>query len=103
MKIAVIGANGRTWRIVVEDALARGHQVVAVTRADGVSPRDDDNLETHAPGSVTRMGSGVHWSEPAPSSQRWAPGRRTRPRTCTRLASATRLAPWSQPELPRSR
>jgi putative NADH-flavin reductase len=44
MKIAVIGANGRTGRIVVKDALARGHQVVAVTRADGVSTRDDDNL-----------------------------------------------------------
>jgi putative NADH-flavin reductase len=44
MKIAVIGANGRTGRIVVRDALARGHQVVAVTRADGVLRRDDDNL-----------------------------------------------------------
>ena len=29
MKIAVIGANGRTGRIVVKDALARGHEVVA--------------------------------------------------------------------------
>ena len=44
MKIAVIGANGRTGRIVVEDALARGHQVVAVTRADGVSEPNDANL-----------------------------------------------------------
>jgi putative NADH-flavin reductase len=44
MKIAVIGANGRTGRIVVKDALARGHQVAAVARADGVSKRDDDNL-----------------------------------------------------------
>jgi putative NADH-flavin reductase len=44
MNIAVIGANGRTGRIVVRDALARGHQVVAVTRADGVSERGDDNL-----------------------------------------------------------
>ena len=44
MKIAVIGANGRTGRIVVKDASARGHQVVAVTRADGVSTQDDDNL-----------------------------------------------------------
>ena len=44
MKIAVIGANGRTGRIVVKDALARGHQVVAVTRADGVTEQDDDKL-----------------------------------------------------------
>jgi putative NADH-flavin reductase len=44
MKIAVIGANGRTGRIVVKDALARGHQVVAVTRADGVSEPNDANL-----------------------------------------------------------
>ena len=44
MKIAVIGANGRTGRIVVKDALSRGHQVVAVARADQVSEPDDDNL-----------------------------------------------------------
>lgn len=44
MKIAVIGANGRTGRIVVNDALARGHQVVAVTRGDRVSEPGDDNL-----------------------------------------------------------
>ena len=44
MKIAVIGANGRTGRIVVEDALARGHRVVAVTRTDGVSEPDDGKL-----------------------------------------------------------
>ena len=44
MKIAVIGANGRTGRIVVKDGLARGHQVVAVTRADGLPEPDDDKL-----------------------------------------------------------
>jgi putative NADH-flavin reductase len=44
MKIAVIGANGRTGRIVVTDALARGHQVVAVTRTDGVLEPTDDKL-----------------------------------------------------------
>jgi putative NADH-flavin reductase len=44
MKIAVVGAGGRTGRIVVKDALARGHQVVAVTRADGAWEPDDDNL-----------------------------------------------------------
>ena len=28
----VIGASGRTRRIIVKDALARGHQVVAIDR-----------------------------------------------------------------------
>jgi putative NADH-flavin reductase len=44
MKIAVIGASGRTGRLVVKDALARGHQVVAVTRADGASEPDGGSL-----------------------------------------------------------
>jgi putative NADH-flavin reductase len=44
MKIAVIGANGRTGRIVVRDALASGHQVIAIARTDEVSTPDDDNL-----------------------------------------------------------
>jgi putative NADH-flavin reductase len=44
MKIAVIGANGRTGRLVVRDALTRGHQVVAVARTDSGSGPDDENL-----------------------------------------------------------
>jgi putative NADH-flavin reductase len=44
MRIAVVGANGRTGRIVVRDALARGHQVVAVARSDVVWEPGDDNL-----------------------------------------------------------
>ena len=44
MKLAVIGANGRTGRIVVKDALARGHQVIAVARNVDRSEPDDDNL-----------------------------------------------------------
>jgi putative NADH-flavin reductase len=44
MKIAVIGANGRTGRIVVTDAMARGHQVIAVARTPEVSVPGDDNL-----------------------------------------------------------
>jgi putative NADH-flavin reductase len=46
MKIAVVGANGRTGRIVVKNALARGYQVVAVTRTDGVLQPGDENLTT---------------------------------------------------------
>ena len=48
LKIAVIGASGRTGRIVVNDALARGHQVVAVTRADGAWEPDDDLVNARA-------------------------------------------------------
>jgi putative NADH-flavin reductase len=44
MKIAVVGANGRTGRIVVRDALARGHRVVAVARSDGGLEPGDENL-----------------------------------------------------------
>jgi putative NADH-flavin reductase len=44
MKIAVIGASGRTGRTVVNDGLARGHQVVAVARTQEVSVRGADNL-----------------------------------------------------------
>ena len=44
MKITVIGANGRTGRLVVKDALTRGHQVVAVARTDRLSEPDEKNL-----------------------------------------------------------
>ena len=46
MKIAVIAANGRTGRLVVRDALARGHQVVAVARTNQLSEPNNGNL-TH--------------------------------------------------------
>ena len=44
MKITVIGANGRTGRLVVKDALTRGHQVVAVARTGRLSEPDEENL-----------------------------------------------------------
>ena len=59
MKIAVIGANGHTGRIVVKDALARGHQVVAVARTDQVSRPDDHNL-TNARADVRDAGALMH-------------------------------------------
>jgi putative NADH-flavin reductase len=59
MKIAVIGANGHTGRIVVKDALARGHQVVAVARTDQVSEPDDHNL-TNARADVRDAGALMH-------------------------------------------
>jgi putative NADH-flavin reductase len=41
MKIAVIGAKGRTGRLVVKDALTRGYKVVAVAPTDGLSHPDE--------------------------------------------------------------
>ena len=59
MRIAVIGANGHTGRIVVKDALARGHQVVAVARTDQASRPDDHNL-TNARADVRDAGALMH-------------------------------------------
>jgi putative NADH-flavin reductase len=42
MKVAVLGANGKTGRLAVEEALRRGHQVVAVVRdPDQVATKDE--------------------------------------------------------------
>ncbi|MEV1202700.1 NAD(P)-dependent oxidoreductase [Microbispora rosea] len=50
MRVTVFGASGRTGRLVVERALARGHDVTAVTRAPasvagGAGPRHPGRLE----------------------------------------------------------
>jgi putative NADH-flavin reductase len=45
MKIAAFGANGQTGRILVEDALERGHLVNAVTRHPDEFPLHHDRLE----------------------------------------------------------
>jgi putative NADH-flavin reductase len=44
MKIAIIGANGRTGRMLVRDALASGHEVIAIARAYEASGAMRDNL-----------------------------------------------------------
>jgi nucleoside-diphosphate-sugar epimerase len=44
MKIATFGANGKTGRILVEDALARGHSVNAVTRHPDAFPLRRERL-----------------------------------------------------------
>ncbi|RQX01798.1 NAD(P)-dependent oxidoreductase [Micromonospora inaquosa] len=46
MRIAVVGANGRTGRLVVEQALARGHGVTALARQPQQSSRRDQRLTT---------------------------------------------------------
>jgi putative NADH-flavin reductase len=65
MKIAVIGANGRTGRIVVKDALARGHQVIAVARSEEGLESDDHNLtnaraDVHDLDTLTRTLDGAN-------------------------------------------
>ncbi|MCM3923902.1 SDR family oxidoreductase [Frankia sp. AiPs1] len=45
MKIAVVGATGRTGALVVEQALARGHRVTAVARRPEAVTARHDSLE----------------------------------------------------------
>lgn len=71
MKIAVIGANGRTGRLFVEMALAAGHQVVAgvhrqsrlpahprltVVPCDAIQPREVTSLLKGARAVVMLIG-----------------------------------------------
>ena len=44
MKIVVFGANGQTGRLLIQQALAAGHRVVAVTRQPGDFPLRDPHL-----------------------------------------------------------
>jgi putative NADH-flavin reductase len=90
MKLAVIGADGDTGRIVVKDTLARGHQVVAVARTDQVSAPDDHNL-TDARADVRDAGALMHalvGTDAVISAL--GLGRRAPARMCTRPESATR-------------
>ena len=43
MKVAVIGASGRTGHLLVEELLRRGHQVTALAR----DPANLGDLEEH--------------------------------------------------------
>lgn len=45
MKIAVLGATGRTGQVIVEQALASGHQVAALVRRPEGLPIRGENLE----------------------------------------------------------
>ncbi|TDC85972.1 NAD-dependent epimerase/dehydratase family protein [Micromonospora sp. KC606] len=46
MRIAVVGANGRTGRLVVEQALARGYDVIALARRPRQSTPPDRKLSS---------------------------------------------------------
>lgn len=46
MNVAIFGATGTTGRFVVEEALRRGHKVVALTRNPAKLEIDHENLET---------------------------------------------------------
>lgn len=48
MRIAVLGATGRTGRLVVEQAVARGHDVTALARRPQLPPPADGRLRSAA-------------------------------------------------------
>lgn len=52
MKVAVIGATGRTGRLVVDEARRRGHEVIACTRRPGLLA-DVDELTTIVEGDAS--------------------------------------------------
>jgi putative NADH-flavin reductase len=54
MKLAVFGASGRTGRLVVEQALAAGHEVVAFVRDPAKLPLRHERLRI-VPGDVTDL------------------------------------------------
>ncbi|MBO1414235.1 NAD(P)-dependent oxidoreductase [Streptomyces sp. FH025] len=57
MKIAVVGANGRTGRLVVDLALAAGHTVTAVARDPARLPAFEHGTPLTARADATRPGS----------------------------------------------
>lgn len=64
MKIAVIGANGHTGRLVVRHALASGHAVIAVARTHGAVQQEEANLtearaDVRDPEALTRALEGA--------------------------------------------
>ncbi|MDQ2894535.1 MAG: NAD(P)H-binding protein [Actinomycetota bacterium] len=55
MRIAVIGATGRTGRQVVEQALSRGHHVTALARQPDATSLRDERLVTAATDVLNRV------------------------------------------------
>jgi uncharacterized protein len=46
MKIAIIGANGKEGRLLVNEAIARGHDVTAVVRGENRSGAEKPSSRT---------------------------------------------------------
>ncbi|MHA7304709.1 NAD(P)-dependent oxidoreductase [Arthrobacter sp. TMN-49] len=56
MKIAVLGATGRTGSLVLAEALSRGHQVTALARNPGVLGHSDVNAVEGDIGDLSALG-----------------------------------------------
>ena len=70
MKILVLGATGGTGRLIVRDALVKGHSVVALVRSKASADLPGvDMIEGDArdEGTLTRA-----WAAAMPSSAPWA-------------------------------
>jgi uncharacterized protein YbjT (DUF2867 family) len=71
MKVLVLGATGGTGRLIVSDAVAKGHSVVALVRSPaGADLPGAELIEGDARNEST---SGAPWTAVMPSSARWAP------------------------------
>jgi len=63
MRIAVFGARGRTGRLLVDEALARGHELAAITRAPWGEHEGDLRVvvgDARDPGVVAATLDGAH-------------------------------------------
>ena len=79
MKVLVLGATGGTGRLIVRDALAKGHSVVALVRSKASADLPGvDMIEGDArdEGTLIRALNGLRWrrqlvgaSGPSPTSQ----------------------------------
>ena len=48
MKVAIVGASGQTGHALIKEALARGHDVIAIARSPEKFTLDDPKLEKRA-------------------------------------------------------
>ncbi|BCJ38539.1 hypothetical protein Athai_60420 [Actinocatenispora thailandica] len=83
MRITIFGANGRTGRLLVTQALAAGHRVTAVTRRPDTFPLRHDDLEVAAADVLDgpAVDAVVAGREAVLSTLGYPPGRRRSRRT----------------------
>jgi nucleoside-diphosphate-sugar epimerase len=73
-KIAVAGATGRVGHHAAEVLTARGHQVVPISRSQGVDVITGEGLAAALTGVeciIDAPGCALSWSRPAPSARSW--------------------------------